>query len=203
MIIGTEQSLVQLGLIPNIKIKDSYLRRVEKSKALGLIIDDNLRWNHHIDYICSKVKRNNGVIGRTRGCIPKRSTLQLYYSLVDPYFRYRNTIWGFCDNNLIEKLQSLQNRVCRIITGTSYENADHLSTLKELGLLSVRKVINPDLGVVMFKINQGLTPRPMYDMFQHVDAVRQYGTRSATQGNFYRIKTNQTNYQLCHFTWWP
>ena len=43
MIIGTEQSLVQLGSIPKIKIKDRYLRRVEKTKALGLIIDGNLR----------------------------------------------------------------------------------------------------------------------------------------------------------------
>ena len=191
MIIGTEQSLIQLGSIPKIKIKDCYLRRVEKTKALGLIIDDNLRWNHHIDYICSKVKRNIGVIGRTRGCIPKRSSVQLYHSLVEPYFRYGNTIWGFCDKNLIDKLQCLQNRVCRIITGTGYENADHPSLLKELGLLSIRQLINLDLGVRMFKVKEGLIPRPMCDIFQHIDAVHQYGTRSATQGNFYRIKTNK------------
>ena len=98
MIIGTEQSLIQLGSIPEIKIKDCYLRRVEKTKTLSLIIDDNLQWHHHIDYICSKVRCN---------------------------------------------------------------------------------------------INEGLTPRPMYNMFQYVDAVHQCRTRSATQGNFYRIKTNK------------
>ena len=64
--------------------------------------------------------------------------------------RYGNTIWGFCDNNLIDKLQCLQNRVCRIITGIGYENADHPSLLKELGLLSIRQLINLDLGVLMF-----------------------------------------------------
>ena len=180
MIIGTEQSLIQLGSIPKIKIKDRYLRRVEKTKALGLIIDDNLRWNHHIDYICSKVKRNIGVISRTRGCIPKRSSVQLCHSLVEPYFICGNTIWGFCDNNLIDKLQCLQNGVCRIITGIGYENADHPSLLKELSLLSIRQLINLDFGVLMFKVHEGLTPRPMCDMFQHVDAVHHYGTRSAT-----------------------
>ena len=41
----------------------------------------------------------------------------------------------------------------------------------------------------MFKGNEGLNPRPMCDMFQHVDAVDQYGTRSITQGSFHRIKT--------------
>ena len=187
MIIGTDQTLIQLESIPKIKIKDCYLRPVEKAKALDLIIDDNLQWNHHIDYICSKVKRNIGVIGRTRSCIPKMSPV---HSLVELYFRYGNAIWGFCDN-LIDKLQCLQNRVCRIITGTGYENADHPSLLNELGLLSIRQLINLDLGVLMFKVNEGLIPRPMCDMFQYVDAVLRYGTKSATQGNFYRIITNK------------
>ena len=88
--------------------------------------------SHHIDYICSKVKRNIGVISRTRSCIFKRSSVQLYRSLVEPYFRYGNTIWGFCDNNLIDKLQCLQKSIRRIITGIGYENADHPSLLKEL-----------------------------------------------------------------------
>ena len=107
MIIGTEQSSIQLESIPKIKIKDYYLRRVEKTEALGLIINVNLLWNHHIDYICSKVKRNISVISRNRVCIPKRSSVQLYHALAEPCSRYGNTIWGFCDNNLIDKLQCL------------------------------------------------------------------------------------------------
>ena len=79
MIIGTEQSLIQPGSIPKIKITDCYLRHVEKTKALRLITDDSLRWNHHIDYICSKVKHNIDVISRSRGCVPKRSIIQLYH----------------------------------------------------------------------------------------------------------------------------
>ena len=82
MIIGTEQSLIQL--LSRSKIKIKYLRRVEK---LCLITDDNFRWNHHFDYICSKAKRDIGVIGRTRGCVPKLSSVQLCHSLVEPYFR--------------------------------------------------------------------------------------------------------------------
>ena len=155
------------------------------------MIDDNIRRKHHTDYVCFKVKHNFGVTGRTRGCILKRISVQLNRSLVEPYFRYGNTIWGFRGNNLIDKLQCLQNRVCIIITGTSYKNADHPSLSKELDLLSIRKLINLDLGVLTFKVNDELTPTPMCEMLQHVDAVHQYGTRSAIQGNFYRIKTNK------------
>ena len=54
MIIGTEQSIVQLGLIPKIKVVNAYLKKMNKTKPLGLIIDGNLK--------CSKVRRNVGLI---------------------------------------------------------------------------------------------------------------------------------------------
>ena len=56
MVIGTEQMLTQMGSIPKIKIGSSYLKRVVKTKSLGLIIDDNLRWEEHIDYIQNKTE---------------------------------------------------------------------------------------------------------------------------------------------------
>ena len=37
-------------------------------------------------------------------------------------------------------------------------------SIKRAGLLSVRQLINLDLGVPMFKVNEGITPRPMCDM---------------------------------------
>ena len=133
MIIGTEKSLIQLGPIPKIKVGNRYLDRVTKTKSLGLIIDDNLHWGDHIDYVCSKVKRYIGIIERTKDCLPRSSSIQLYRSLVEPYFRYRNTVWGLCNTTLIDKLQMLQNRIARIVTGTSYDSADHPLLLKELG----------------------------------------------------------------------
>ena len=67
MVLETEQMLTQIGSIPKIKIGSSYLKRIVKTKSLGLIIDDNLRWEEHIDYICSKTKWNIGIIS-TQGC---------------------------------------------------------------------------------------------------------------------------------------
>ena len=119
MVIGTEQMLAQMGSIPKIKIGSSYLKRDITTKSLVLIIDDNLRWDEHIDYICSKTKRNIGIISRTKGVISTGSSIQLYKSLVEPYFRYDNTVWGLCNDTLIDKLQLLQNRVARIITDAS------------------------------------------------------------------------------------
>ena len=49
----------------------------------------------------------------------------LYKTLIEPYFRYSNTVWGQCHQTLLDRLQSMRNRAARIITGISYEDADH------------------------------------------------------------------------------
>ena len=94
MVIGTEQMLTQMGSIRKFKIGSSYLKRVVKTKFLGLSIDDNLGWEEHIDYICCKTKWNVGIISRTKGVIPTGSSIQLYKSLVEPYFKYGSTVWS-------------------------------------------------------------------------------------------------------------
>ena len=145
MVIGTDQMLTQMGSIPKIKIGSSYLKRVVKTTSLGLIIDDNLRWEEHIDYICFKTKRNIGIISRAKGVISTGSSIQLYKSLMEPYVRYGNTVWGLYNDNLTDKLQLLQNRVARIITDTSYDSADHPLLPTELGWLNMRQLIMFDL----------------------------------------------------------
>ena len=48
----------------------------------------------------------------------------IYISIIQPTFDYAITIWGYgCDNNL-HKIQRLQNRAARIVTG----NYDYVTT---------------------------------------------------------------------------
>ena len=81
----------------------------------------------------------------------------------------------------------LQNRIARIVTGTSYDSADHPLSLKELGWLNIRNLITLDLGIFMFKVNKGTTPTPISDMFQKVQETHNYGTRFNVENNYYRM----------------
>ena len=71
----------------------------------------------------------------------KASFNNTVHSIIEPYFRYCNTIWGQCQNLLLNKLQTLQNKAARIVVGKSYKEADHTKLLQELGWLNVRKLI--------------------------------------------------------------
>ena len=48
MIIGSRQRISNLVTDPKIELGESVIKRVHKSKTLGVIIDEHLLWNHQI-----------------------------------------------------------------------------------------------------------------------------------------------------------
>ena len=138
MIMGTSQKLSNLdtdpSMTPSKLILNNYeIRRVKKTKYLGMIVDDSLTWEDHVDYITLKINRGIGIIRRVRQFIPEKSLLLLYQTLIDPCFRYCSTVWGQCGETLKDKLQALQNRASRSIAKVKYEDADHLQLLLKFG----------------------------------------------------------------------
>ena len=156
-----------------------------KKKYLGMIVDDSLTWEDHIDYITLKINRGIGIIRRVRQLIPEKALLLLYQALIDPYFRYCSAVWGQCGGTLKDKLQALQNRAARSIAKVKYEDADHLQLLLKLGWLSVRNVISYKMGVFMYKSLNGLARDSMLEMFEKQADIHQYSTSSADVGGIF------------------
>ena len=45
--------------------------------------------------------------------------LNVYRSIIEPYFDYCCIVWDGIGNNMAEKLQRLQNRAARVITNAT------------------------------------------------------------------------------------
>ena len=132
MIMGSHQRVGTIGCvrtIPAIVADGKVVKRVAHTKSLGTVVDEYLSWDKHIDYISKKLKRNIGVIKRVCSFIPKEFLVTLYRTLVEPYLRYGNGIWGQCGKTQIRKLQTLQNRAARIVVGKPFEETDHVLLL--------------------------------------------------------------------------
>ena len=98
-IIGTSQRLNILDQTPEttphiISVDGCQIRRVKPVKYLGLIVDDTLTWDKHVDYISTKIGKNIVIIKRVRTFLPQHSLLTLYRTLIEPYLRHCNTVWG-------------------------------------------------------------------------------------------------------------
>ena len=105
MIIGTLHRLNRLDENPEstpymIIVDGGEVKRTKCVKHLGMIVDDKLTSEQHIDYISSKITRNIGILKRIRRFIPRESLLLLYHTLIEPYFKYCSIVWGHCSESL-------------------------------------------------------------------------------------------------------
>ena len=68
--------------------------RVNDITFLGVIIDENMSWRPHTEYISTKVSKTIGILLRARQMIYGHTLQLLYNALIKPHFTYGITIWG-------------------------------------------------------------------------------------------------------------
>ena len=61
----------------------------------------------------------------------------MYGSLMEPYFGYSCPVWGVSGTNAINMLQTLQNRMARIVANSAYD-ASALPMIRKLGWPTIR-----------------------------------------------------------------
>jgi hypothetical protein len=101
---------------PTIKIRDEYIKRVNKTKFLGITIDDNLSYKDHIAGVCSKVSRSYSILNKLSSFIPKEVLRKIYFSLVYPHFVYGVEIWGNSSKTSIDRLKRLQLKCVKLLS---------------------------------------------------------------------------------------
>ena len=101
----------------NLKIYDNNrkhficLERKDYVKYLGVLIDSNLTWKHHISHIASKISKSVGIICTLRHLAPFSTLLNIYRSLIYPNSSYGLVAWGQPAKSHMEKILILQKRV--------------------------------------------------------------------------------------------
>ena len=68
-----------------IKINDNIIEEIESTKFLGVIIDNKLNWNKHVNIAKSKIAKAIGIISKAWKCLSKHTLITLYYSFVCPH----------------------------------------------------------------------------------------------------------------------
>ena len=72
----------------NVILDDVSLERVNSTKFLGVIIDENLTWKHHIDAISKTISRNIGMLTKLKHYVTGYILYSLYCTLVLLYVNY-------------------------------------------------------------------------------------------------------------------
>jgi hypothetical protein len=94
---------------------------------------------------------------RIKPFVPQGSLVTLYKALIQPYFDYCSPLWDTCDKTLKDKLQMLQNRAARVITGTRHD--DRIRSFAKLRWDTLHVRWAKLKSVLMYKIlNENYSP---------------------------------------------
>ena len=100
-----------------IKINGTVIKQVTEIKFLGVILDEQLSWEPHIESLCKRLKSNIGVLCRLRDVVPKKLYNSLYHTLFESHISYCISVWGGTGKGKIDKVFILQKKCVRILFG--------------------------------------------------------------------------------------
>ena len=91
----SKQNKLSINEIPIIKINDMPIERVTEFKFLDVLIDSNLTWSPHCNYIANKLSRICGVVSRLKHYVPTHILTIICNSLFLSHLSYGISSWCF------------------------------------------------------------------------------------------------------------
>ena len=141
------------NMIPELQINGYKLERVREFNFLGLLIDENLTWDSHIQKVSSKVSRILGVMYRLKSYIPGHILLILYNTMIMPHLQYSILNWGHKSS----RLHKLQKQGVRTVTNSKYR-AHTEGHFKRLNLLKLPDIYKNSILKFYYKYEHDTVP---------------------------------------------
>jgi hypothetical protein len=123
-----------------IKIRGCKVFTTTKVKYLGVILDHQLRWKHHITELEKKLSMAVGLLCKLRHYVDTKTLRGLYFNLFHSHLLYGSVVWGHASQDELKKLYRLQKRAVKIITFADlHDSASPL--FHRLGILKLKDAI--------------------------------------------------------------
>ena len=98
-----------------LKINGTRLEEVRSQKLLGVINDDKLNFDDHIEELCKKMSQHIAVLKKIRSFMPLEQWVLYYNSMIKQVMLYGSSIWTFCTIDSLTKVLKLQKHAARVI----------------------------------------------------------------------------------------
>ena len=186
MLIGSRSRLViNVNNSPNLKLGHRHIKPVYYKKSLGMVLDEQLKWNKHNEVQCKKISNSIALLKRARPFVPRHTLIKMYNAFVFPHFNHCSTIWNDGSCTIINKLSKLQRRAARVITSSTYDTRSS-QILKDLNWKPIEADLKNRETVMTFKALTG----------QGLDYLQQLFTECNNDNYSLRSTCNNTKLAL-------
>ena len=177
-------------------INGKQINKVSSCKYLGVYIDDNFKWNEHIDYVYKKIVRFVGICYKLKGTVPKECLYKLYYAFIYPYIQYGVEVYVNSSKSALDKLSKANNKILRIILNKKFDTPN-IDLYREFNVLPIPLLHESKLLQLIFKCYyfKNLLPEIFKSYFTTNKSIHQHRTRNIM--NLHITSVNSTFGQRC------
>ena len=192
ILIGSKHTLKQTTNVNPILINNQPIKRVHTVKNLGVLFDEHLTWEHHINDIIKGAFFKLKQFYRFKNFLTTRTKQRLVEVYVLSKLNYCNTVTQAITVELKSKLQRLQNTCVRYIY--NLKKYDHITPyMLKLNTLNIDSRTKYHALTQMHKIIKGFAPAYLTERITFRDAIHNYNTRRQNQIHLRRLKKTVKN----------
>ena len=158
MVIATTQKHSRYDLKLNLQIDDKNINQVKEHKLLGVTIDEQLKWNSHINSVSKKVSKTLYLMHRLRNIIDTDTKILFFNAFIRSHFDYCSTIWDSTDKCYLQKLISLHKRSIKLIL-TENKTMSTQEKMNSINILSLENQHKLNKGINIFKTLNNKSPK--------------------------------------------
>ena len=153
----------KLSLSPVIQINNVNIKREKTVKFLGILVDENLTFQEHINYVCQKLSAGIGIMFRGKDVLESTQLKLLYNTLLLPHLTYCNLVWGINFESYTQRILLLQKRAARVILGLGY-NESVLHKFSNIGLTPFMDILNLKSMIMVYKVKNNIAPPQVHHL---------------------------------------
>ena len=173
-----------------LEINNVNLERVKSVKFLGVILDDHLSWEHHVNVVTSRISKLIPLIHKIRDNLSSSSLRQIYFALIYPSLTYCIAVWGSCNSTVFQGVMLVMKRVVRIMSFSNrFEHSgplflrfnllDYFNIKKYMLLLFVYKALCTGSGYFSFISHERITRQTNQKLLQLPNVISTHSRRGA------------------------
>ena len=165
------------------------------TKYLGVTIQNNLKWNEHINNIASSATKQLNFLKRNLKVTSSKIKERAYQSIVRPKLEYNCCTWDPHHQYQIHQLEMVQRRAARYVTNRYHNTSSVNSMLQDLNWPTLQQRRLRTRLIFFYKITHNLVAIYPSNLLFPIDSR----TRHHNPHSFQHIRCNKDTYKFSFY----
>jgi hypothetical protein len=157
VLVGTNQQLKKMDVSSGVVMSGTKIQFSDSVKTLGVTLDKHLSFTKHVNNVCRACTYHIKALRSLRPSLDRSTAETIGRCIVMSRLDYCNSLLSYTTKQNLRKLQTIENNLARLVTGSSYRHPS-LPLLASLHWLPVEKRIEFKVATLVFKFHRRLLP---------------------------------------------